>query len=193
MVILDYFCLIDGKPEYRDENNEFWGKIYKECNIMINLYNSLYQTGELKQISEYLLEYDVPDKPNIKALAFVIDSDKFTEEFLTRMDKEHPGHLLREINKFRPCEYCGCIGLNDFCIPSYRDTYGTVGRSFEHPFVTGFYPKDCDDFWTIWHEKSAVEAGIEVIKRAYRLSDVKPMTSEEYRKVCDEFYLKEAK
>ena len=176
-VILDAFSIKDGKLRFEDEKNEFWGKYYEASNRAIKMYSDLYRKGKLNDICDYITKHETKDGYTV--ISFVIDRDKLSDDFIKEIEEKYPDNGLLDCTKQSPCTYCRCIGFNFRPYSTYRSTCGCVGRSFEHPFVMGFYPKDANDFYEI-ASSDPVKAGIEVIKRMWGESDIASQTEEEY-------------
>lgn len=169
-----------------DNNSDVFNKINAKRNIAVNMYFELYKTDRLAGICEYYTEHVGTD--NFKVIDFVIDRTKLNDEFIKEMNQKFPGNGLDECAEYCHCHFSNAIGLANRPFSSFRDFYGTVSRSFEHPFVMSFFPEDCYDFKNIASTKNTTDACIEIIKRMWNESETKPMSCEEYDQICDMQY-----
>ena len=177
---------IDFRPE-DEKTTKFWNGANVQTNIARRMYAYLYQNNRLSGIAEYVTEH-IDEKDNAKVINIVIDYDKLTPEFINEMEERFPNNGLKNVANWGVCRYSGTTGLVNFAYKSYRDWYGTIGSSFEHPYVQGFLPKTINEFRRIQDEQGTVASAIAVIHTVWN-EDGKCViqTAEEYENECRAF------
>ena len=192
-VLMDEIALniITGEQvdfESEDEKSTtFWNGANVQANVARRMYFDLYQNGRLGDIAEYITEHIANDDKNIKVVTFVIDYNKLSKEFIDEMEEKFPNSGLKTAGERGGCIYSGATGLVCFAFRSYRDWYGSVGSTFEHPFVQGFYPATVSEFADIRKTQGAVASAIAVVKTCWGEEGAcYRQTTEEYEDAINE-------
>ena len=185
-ILVEEICYVNGELELADENNKYWGKKYKQTNMAAKMFDYLYKNGKLNDICSYTAEHTAPDGAFV--LNMVIDRDALTEEFVNEMEEKFPGNGLKEVPQWSPCRETGLKGI--ICSPyrTYRDWYGTVGSSFEHPYVQGFFPGTLCELEKVKESKGLIAVAIALIKTCWdEEGGCHRETAEEYEKAIEEY------
>lgn len=168
MIIVD--CIIYNKDgtfrTYSPSNDVLIAR-----NDTLNAYNELIKSGRMEQIASYVRKQEyagsTPENDTV-SYSFVFDPANITDDELATLHEKYPKEKisLTRTERFDPCVTCGCVALACGGMSTYRDTYGCVGRSWEHPFIQAFYPPDCNEVYEVLREKGAEEAGRFMINKS---------------------------
>lgn len=165
------------------EDNPYWQKIAKQENIAAKMYDYLRKENRLNDICEYITEH-VAENTGDLLVDFVIDKSKLSEEFIEEMEQKFPGNGLKSVDNWRGDDYTGFKGIAQSAVGTYRDWYGTIGRAFEHPCISAFYPGTVEKIAEICTNQSMTAGAIATIKTLWdEEGGVDAQTAEEYDKL----------
>ncbi len=120
-----------------------------------------YKTGKYDSRNFYV-EIHKDEEQRIEWLDFVLKAEIIPDEIWDKLKDNIPQS---------PCIYSGCVSVANPIMTTYRDVYGSIGRSWETPFVQLLQTESCCKVADIKHIKGAFEAGIEVIRILHGESD----------------------
>lgn len=171
----------DNKRQFFDTRNDTFG-----------VYFELYKTGELEKLAEYAKTVNEnDDRGAYIQIYFILDSNKLSAKRKAKFAEKYPLNHVSKLDseKYTPCCYTDCVTLGytrtGLGMATYRDVYGSIGRSWESPFVQGFHYPDVAEFAKIRNESGAVQAGIACFEKMFSGTG---MTSEEYDKLVYDMY-----
>lgn len=127
----------DGNPVFATVRDEKEAEIVSIRNEAVKAYFEFYKNGKLQEVASYVREDTLEDNNN-KVISFVIDLDTVGADLFA----DYPQVMAFIEKRPTPCQYTFTIGLNMMCFKSYRDNYGTVGSSWEHPEIVLMYSEN---------------------------------------------------
>jgi len=188
-IILDEINYSEGKISLRGEKTteDMYGlnKFARDSNATILCFDYLNSKGVLKDIVEYYKETE--QEGNALIIDFVLDADKvkpyFDElkSYLTNIGRNPENCTLFRVDEYGVCLYSGCISLASL-MPTYRDTYGCVGRSFEAGVVQLLNGLDAHTVYETREKEGEIKAGIKAIELSWKPT---PYEEPDWDTICE--------
>lgn len=173
-IILDTINYSEGKIDLRKEETTEdkygFNRFARDSNAAILCFDYLNNKGVLKDIVEYYKETE--REGNVLIIDFVLDADKvkpyFDElkSYLTSIGRNPENCTLFKVYEYGTCAYSGCVSLTSL-MPTYRDTYGCIGRSFEAGVVQLLNGLDAHTVYEIREKEGEIKAGIKAIELSW--------------------------